>query len=80
MRLLTNPVILRMGFVLLSAIVAFVVGVWLIRRMRQKITEEQLTEAAPRASDDAGFTVAAYQGVIQRLKEQEKELDRLHKV
>jgi PAS domain S-box-containing protein len=69
-----------MGIVLLSGIVAFVVGVWLIRRMRQKITEEQLTDAAPRASDDAGFTLAAYQGVIQRLKEQEKELDRLHKV
>lgn len=80
MKLLTNPIFLRMGIVLVSGIAAFVVGVWLMRRMRQKITEEQVTEAAPRASDDGGFTLAAYQGVIQRLKEQEKELDRLHKV
>ena len=80
MKLLTNPLIIRMGIVLLSGIVAFVVGVWLIRLMRQKITEEQVTETAPRTSDDGGFTLAAYQGVIQRLKEQEKELDRLHKV
>jgi len=78
-RLLTNPLVIRMGIVLLGGIVAFVVGVWLMRLLRQKITEEQTVEAAPRASADGGFTLAAYQGVIQRLKEQEKELDRLHK-
>jgi len=79
-RLLTNPLFIRMGIVLVGAVVAFVVGVWLMRRLRRSITEEQAGEAAPRASaESAGFTLAAYQGVIQRLKEQEKELDRLHK-
>ncbi len=80
MKLLTNPLVIRMGIVLVGAVIAFVVGVWLMRRMRQKITEEQTAESTPRASADGGFTLAAYQGVIQRLKEQEKELDRLHKV
>jgi PAS domain S-box-containing protein len=80
-KLLTNPLFIRMGIVLVGGVVAFVVGVWLMRRMRQTITEEQVGEAAPRAyGEGAGFTLAAYQGVIQRLKEQEKELDRLHKV
>ncbi|MGH9671246.1 MAG: two-component system sensor histidine kinase NtrB [Terriglobales bacterium] len=60
-------------------VLAFFGSIWLIRRMRQRITEEHVAEAAPRTSADGGFTLAAYQGVIQRLKEQEKELDRLHK-
>ena len=48
--------------------------------MRQRITEERVAEPGRRTSaEGAGFTLAAYQGVIQRLKEQEKELDRLHK-
>jgi PAS domain S-box-containing protein len=79
-KLLTNPLFIRMGIVLVGGVVAFVVGVWLMRRLRQRITEEQVGETAPRASADGGFTLAAYQGVIQRLKEQEKELDRLHRV
>ena len=69
MRLLTNPLVIRMAIVLLGGILAFVLGVWLMRRMRQKITEEHVAGAAPRASADGGFTLAAYQGVIQRLKE-----------
>lgn len=80
MRLLTNPLFVGMGIVLLGGIAAFVVAVWLMRRMRQRITDEDAGESGRRTSAaGAGFTLAAYQGVIQRLKEQEKELDRLHK-
>lgn len=81
MRLLTNPLVIRMALLLLAGIVAFVLGVWLMRRLRHKIIEEDVGNLARRTSaEGAGFTLAAYQGVIQRLKEQEKELDRLHKV
>jgi PAS domain S-box-containing protein len=59
---------------------AFFGGIALMRRMRRRITEGESGETGPRTSAQAaGFTLAAYQGVIQRLKEQEKELDRLHK-
>jgi len=69
------------GMLLVGGILVLGLSIWLMRRMRQKITEEDAGEPARRASgENSGFSMAAYQGVIQRLKEQEKELDRLHKV
>ena len=74
--LLTNPVVLRaiLTFVLALALLFF--GVALMRRMRKSITDE--IQTAKRASgDQSGFALEAYNGVIQRLKEQEQELVRL---
>ena len=73
MRLLANPVILRALITFLMAAMAFVLGWWLIRRMRQDITNETQLSSVPRA-ETAGFEAAAYQGVIQRLKQQVQEL------
>ncbi len=69
------------GMLLVGGIFVLTLGIWLMRRLRRKFTEEDAAEPARRAAaENSGFSLAAYQGVIQRLKEQEKELDRLHKV
>jgi signal transduction histidine kinase len=76
MNLLANPIVVRtlLGFVL--ALVLFVVGIWLIRKLRPKSAEPEVER--PVASTEAqGFAVEAYHGVIKRLKDQEQELQRL---
>ena len=76
--LLANPVLVKI--VLLSAImvlVFIVAGVW-IYSMRKRLLEQ--TSAAgerPAAQGDVAFSLAAYNGVIQKLKEQEGELQKL---
>ena len=73
MKLLLNPIVLRMGLLLLLAIAAFVVGAFVIRRLRKNLVAEQesLTQV-PMSSD--GLPVHAYHAVIQQLKQQKHEL------
>ena len=73
MNLLTNPVVIRGMLVFIGAVAAFILGVWLMRRMRQQITEE----AAPPKRNENTFALATYQGVIEQLRSQEQELQRL---
>ena len=59
------------------------VVVLLLRRFFQSTREEQKQEfatAAPRTENPSAFMAASMQGVIQKLREQEKELERLHKI
>jgi len=42
--------------------------------------QEEVLEAAPRTQNPSAFMTASMQGVIQKLREQEKELERLHKI
>jgi signal transduction histidine kinase len=73
--LLTNPVVLRMAIVFIGAVVLFVIAILLMRHLRREILDGS---AQPRTSVDAvDFPLAAYHGVIQRLKEQEQELQKL---
>ncbi|HKW34328.1 MAG TPA: ATP-binding protein [Candidatus Acidoferrum sp.] len=57
--------------------------VYLLRRFFQSSKEEQVEEvaaSAPRTENASAFMAASMQGVIQQLREQEKELERLHKI
>src|SRR5512140_594885 len=73
--LLTNPVALRMAVVFFGAAFFFVVGILLTRHLGRDVLGDS---DGPRPSvDRADFQLAAYHGVIQRLKEQELELQRL---
>jgi len=73
MRLLTSPVVLRMGLLLLSALFAFGFGWFLIRRMRKTLTAEpESLNHVPLATE--GLPVHAYHAVIQQLKQQKHEL------
>jgi PAS domain-containing protein len=70
---LANPVLLRMGFLMLSAVVAFGLGLIVSRRLRKSLTSEPESLAhVPMATE--GLPVHAYHAVIQQLKQQKHEL------
>ena len=72
MRLLTNPVVWRMAWVLLAAGLAFIAAVALIRRMRKSISEESVL-AEDRPTEES-MPLHTYHAVIQQLKQQKHEL------
>jgi PAS domain S-box-containing protein len=62
-----------------------VVGIilFLLRRFFQSTQEshqEQILAAPPRTENPSAFMTASMQGVIRQLRDQEKELERLHKI
>src|SRR5467141_4272201 len=57
--------------------------VLLVRRFFQSTREEHKQEfatSAPRTQNPSAFMAASMQGVIQKLRDQEKELERLHRI
>lgn len=73
MKLLMNPVVLRMSLLLLCALAAFGLGMFLIRRLRKNLTQEsESLYHSPMAAE--GLPVHAYHAVIQQLKQQKHEL------
>lgn len=76
MKLLANPVILRMALLFIFAASMFILGVWIMRRLRKEMVED-LSVPAPRADNAPAFALATYHGVIQQLKDKEQELQRL---
>jgi len=69
---------LGIGFLAITGFVVF-----LMRRFLQRTREghqQEVLEAAPRTQNPSAFMTASMQGVIQKLREQEKELERLHKI
>src|SRR5690242_17952435 len=59
------------------------VAVYLLRKFFQNSKEgqqEKILAGAPRTENASAFMAASMQGVIQQLREQEKELERLHKI
>jgi len=72
-KLLLNPIVLRMALLLFAAIVAFGLGLFVIRRLRKKlVAEPESLNYAPLAAE--GLPVHAYHAVIQQLKQQKHEL------
>ena len=73
MKFLLNPMVLRLGMLLMIAIVAFVLGAIAIRRMRKSmVTETASFSQSPMSAD--GLPVHSYHAVIQQLKQQKHEL------
>src|SRR6266852_2704444 len=69
---------LGVGFLAVTLLV-----VYLVRKSFQNRREEQkeeFTTSAPRTANPSAFMTASMQGVIQQLREQEKELERLHRI
>lgn len=73
MRILTNPVLLRAGVVLIFAATAFLLGLLLVRLLRKKISEEAEISGAGSTSLDT-LPLHLYNTVIQQLKQQKHEL------
>ena len=68
-----NPVVLRMSLLMLCAITAFMLGLFVIRLLKKNLTgEPELLNHSPLAAE--GLPVHAYHAVIQQLKQQKHEL------
>jgi signal transduction histidine kinase len=69
---------------LIFAGVIFIGCLWLTHKMFQAFRREAQDNATShitsRPSDPSAFVMATYQGVIQQMREQEKELERLHRM
>src|SRR4051812_15508105 len=75
---LTNPVVLKMLATFFVAAMAFIIAVFWMRGLRKQIIDEShIGGDRPTAQSDVAFSLAAYNGVIQKLKEQEGELQKL---
>lgn len=73
MKLLLNPIMLRMGLVVVLAAVAFIVAIIVVRRLRTNLISE--TDAMPQAPlSGEGLPVHAFQAVIQQLKQEKHAL------
>jgi signal transduction histidine kinase len=73
-----NPVLAKTALPLSLAVLVFIAGVLLIRHLRTQVA--QPIEAAPvriTGESNPATTLAAYEGVIRRMKDQERELERL---
>jgi nitrogen fixation/metabolism regulation signal transduction histidine kinase len=74
-KLLTNPVFLKMVLLLLASIFALLLGWFMMRRVRKSLSDsESLPAVAATASQ---FPLHAYHEVIQELKQQKHELTTL---
>jgi nitrogen fixation/metabolism regulation signal transduction histidine kinase len=72
-RLLTNPLILRMAVVFFVAAFAFMIGVVAMRRMRRSLREDAgRTVESPDSAES--LPLHTYHAVIQELKQQKHEL------
>jgi PAS domain-containing protein len=72
-RLLANPLVLRMGLLMFAAVAAFLGGLFVIRFLRKSlVTDADSLDHSPLSP--AGLPVHAYHAVIQQLKQQKHEL------
>ncbi len=78
MKLLTNPLMIRMAVGLIAGAIAFLLGAIVIRRMRRSIVEEASFTTASAVADS--LPLHTYHAVIQELKQQKHELQSLQQV
>ncbi len=67
----------------IAFLVAILLVVFLMRKFFQRSREQQKEEfkaSGPGTENPSAFMAASMQGVIQQLREQEKELERLHRI
>ena len=72
-KLLANPIFMRAALVLFAAGTAFVVAIWLMRRLRQDIAAEADLDSGAAPTLEA-LQLHLYNTVIQQLKQQKHEL------
>jgi nitrogen fixation/metabolism regulation signal transduction histidine kinase len=74
-RLLANPLVIRMGLGLLVSMAVFVAGILIIRALRRELVENESLPEPLGSPEDATY---AYSAVIQKLKQQKFELQNEH--
>ena len=75
--LFQNPIFLKSAVAFVLTVFFIVIGLIIIRRVRREIVSAE--EPKRVSADTPGFSLAAYEGVITRIKEQERELATLRR-
>src|SRR6202022_1290004 len=70
---------LGIGLLAITGVVVFLMRKF-FQSTREQQKEEFKTSSGPRTENPSAFMAASMQGVIQRLRDQEKELERLHRI
>lgn len=75
------PQAINILFILLGIILMAALSLWFVLRRHFRRDEAKSPDAytAPRVESEPAFLAASMQAVIQKLREQEKELERLHR-
>src|SRR3954471_7185512 len=76
-KILHNPIFL-LATGLFFFMGAMIVGILLIRKMRHQVITPTLDESR-RGAESNAFALAAYDAVIRKMKDQEKELEQLRR-
>jgi nitrogen fixation/metabolism regulation signal transduction histidine kinase len=71
-RLLSNPIVLRMALLLVTAAFGCMLGIWAMRRLRRSLSEGDSLSDSPTSAEQ--FPLHTYHAVIQQLKQQKHEL------
>ncbi len=74
MKVLANPIFIRAGVVFFCSAFAFLIGLIVMRKLRQSITEESEMSADASPSSLETLPMHVYNTVIQQLKQQKHEL------
>jgi signal transduction histidine kinase len=78
-QVLQNPVFIKLGATLLLLMAGLIAVIFVIRYLRKQLVTAS-EDDKPRVSfDNTAFTLSAYEGVIRKMKDQEKELERLRR-
>jgi nitrogen fixation/metabolism regulation signal transduction histidine kinase len=72
--LLTNPLVLRMGLLMVVAVVVFGIALFGIRQLRKSLVADPAESFDRSAMPAEGMPVHAFHAVIQQLKQQKHEL------
>ncbi len=79
LQLLHNPLVLKLAAVLVLLVGTIIIGTGIILYLRKKLVANSGSTNARVNVNESTFALAAYEGVISKLKEQEKELERLRR-
>jgi signal transduction histidine kinase len=79
MQFLNNPLAIKMVVGLAIFALVFFIGLVLLRLVRRDVSSPEDRNTVRVSAENVGFSLAAYEGVIRKLKEQEQELERLRR-
>ncbi|HEY6252113.1 MAG TPA: PAS domain-containing protein [Candidatus Angelobacter sp.] len=74
-KLLQNPMVFKLALLTTGCIAVLLLAILAIRRIRKSLQAE--ADSMRTAQGNAGFALAAYEGLGRQLREQEKELQKL---
>jgi signal transduction histidine kinase len=76
-KLLHNPIVFKMLLLAFVCLASFLISAVIIHAMRKRMSYKPEPERVAAVENSTLFSLAAYNGVIQQLREQEKELQKL---